>query len=109
MMELSGLARLFPEMDLVEITTWIERGWVQPEPHGEDWVFQAVDVARVRLIRDLRHSMALDEEAVPVVLSLMDQVYEMRGQLHRLLRALETQPAEVRASVLRGIEPGRGG
>jgi chaperone modulatory protein CbpM len=102
-MDYEALARLFPGADTVEIASWIERGWVQPEQDGEALVFQEIDVARVRLIRDLRHTLDLGEEAVPVVLSLMDQVYELRGQLRAVLRALEGQSAEVHQSVLRAL------
>lgn len=102
-MELDKLAGLFPDTDLIEITSWVERGWVQPEQDGSRLLFQEIDVARVRLIRDLRRDLALGEEAVPVVLSLMDQLYELRGQLRDVLQGLEAQPADVRASVLRAM------
>ena len=106
-MDLEALARLFPGADALEIATWVERGWVQPEHEGENLVFQEIDIARVRLIRDLRHELALGEEAVPVVLSLMDQVYELRSQLRAVLGALEGQPVDVRQSVLRALGPER--
>ncbi|MBN9564361.1 MAG: hypothetical protein J0H14_27095 [Alphaproteobacteria bacterium] len=103
MMELDKLAGLFPDTDLVEITSWVERGWVQPEQDGSRLVFQEIDVARVRLIHDLRRDLALGEEAVPVVLSLMDQLYELRGRLRSVLHGLEGQPPDVRDSVLRAM------
>ena len=99
-MELEALARLFPDMDAVEITTWVERGWVLPEHDGARLEFQEIDVARVRLIRDLRTQMALGDDSIPVVLSLVDQVYDLRSQLRAVLRALDSQPTEVRQSVL---------
>jgi len=100
-----ALSRLLPGTDTVEITDWIERGWVRPELQGERWVFQEIDVARVQLIRDLRQSMALDDEAVPVVLSLMDQVYSLRSQLRTVLKVLENQPDELRRTVLTALDP----
>jgi chaperone modulatory protein CbpM len=98
-MDLDAVARLFPNASLLEITSWVERGWVQPDEAGGQLEFAAIDIARVRLICDLRHDMALGEEAIPVVLSLLDQVYELRGQLRRVLGALETQPDSVRQSL----------
>ena len=47
--------------------------------------------------------MALGEEAMPVVLSLLDQVYDLRGTLRRIAGALEGQPPEVRDAVLRAL------
>lgn len=102
-MDFDTLVRLFPDANTVEIASWVERGWVQPERDGERLVFQEIDVARVRLIRDLRHELALGEDAVPVVLSLMDQVYDLRSQLRAVLHAIENQSTDVRQSVLRAL------
>ena len=107
-MELEALAGLFPDMDAVEITSWVERGWVLPDQDGSRLVFQEIDVARVRLIRDLRGQMALGEDSIPVVLSLMDQVYDLRRQLRAMLGALEGQPTAVRQALLGALGGGAG-
>ena len=70
------------------------------------WEFHEIDVARVRLIHDLRRDMEVGEETMPLVLSLLDQVYELRGTLRDLLRALEAQPEVVRTSVLATLRRG---
>ncbi len=104
-MRITAVVALFadlPEADLPEadLLAWIERGWVRPEPSEHDWVFHEIDVARVRLIHDLRHGMDVREDAIPLVLSLLDQVYELRGTLRSMLRALEAQPSSVRDVIL---------
>jgi chaperone modulatory protein CbpM len=86
-----------------ELVRWIENRWVLPERHGETWIFREVDVARVELIFEIRHEFALDDEAVPLVLGLLDQVYGLRRQLRRLCTALETQPAEVQQAIKRAM------
>jgi chaperone modulatory protein CbpM len=103
-MDLDTLTARLPDLRAVEITTWVERGWVRPDadPSGR-WVFQEIDVARVRLIRDLRRELELAEDAVPVVLSLLDQVYELRRVLSGVARAVDGQPADVRAAVLEAL------
>ena len=53
----TAVTALFVDLPAQELTGWIERGWVRPEPAESDWVFQEIDVARVRLIHDLRRSM----------------------------------------------------
>jgi len=40
---------------------------------------------------------------MPLVLSLLDQVYELRRNLKAVTRALDNQPGEIRAAVLRAI------
>jgi chaperone modulatory protein CbpM len=78
-----------------------------PEQRGDTWLFHEVDVARVELIREIRHEFAIDDEAVPVVLDLLDQVYGLRRQLRRLCDALESQPNDVREAVRRALPPSR--
>jgi hypothetical protein len=43
---------------------------------------------------------------MPLVLSLLDQVYELRSRLKSVLRAVEAQPGDVQRAVLAAIEPG---
>ena len=58
-------------------------------------------MARVRLIRELRHDLEIEEETLPVVLSLLDQLYANRRRLRALSEAVAAEPAETRARVLR--------
>jgi chaperone modulatory protein CbpM len=98
-MRFEEVVALFADLDSGELTTWVERGWVRPDESGEDWEFQEIDVARVQLIHDLRRDMEVTEETVAMMLPLLDQLYELRGQMRRLLRALERQPESVRAAI----------
>jgi chaperone modulatory protein CbpM len=79
-----------------DIHHWVELHWLRPEGAPGGWVFQEVDVARVRLIVELR-ALDLDEEAMPVVLSLLDQLHATRRHLRLLQQAVEeTAPDAVR-------------
>ncbi|MDQ2805283.1 MAG: chaperone modulator CbpM [Pseudomonadota bacterium] len=102
-MQFDAVAALFNDVETVELTTWVERGWVQPDAAGTAWEFHEIDVARVRLIRTLRRDMDVREDAMPLVLSLLDQVYELRGTVQRLLDAVGKQPSEVQAAVLAAL------
>ena len=66
--------------------------------------FTDADVARVSLICDLHDRMGLDEEAVPVVLNLVDQIHGLRRELKCMTRAIDEQPNEVRATLRTRIE-----
>lgn len=80
-----------------EITRWVELTWLRPDGSPGGWLFREVDVARVRLIAELR-SLRMDEEAMPVVLSLMDQLYAARRRMRLLQQAVdEAAPDAVRA------------
>lgn len=91
-MRLHAVVTLFADLDAAELSGWIERRWVRPEPVGEDYVFADIDVARVRLVYDMRRAMAVDEDTVPLVLSLLDQVLELRDAIAAISSALDTQP-----------------
>jgi chaperone modulatory protein CbpM len=100
MMRTLAVVALLGDLDRAELAAWIERGWVCPDVAGtDDWEFQEIDVARVRLIRDLRRTMELTEDAVELALSLLDQVYDLRATLRDLSQAIEEQSPEVRAAI----------
>ena len=91
-MDVTAVIALFSDLTQVELTTWVERGWVHPDAAGTSLEFHEIDVARVRLIHDLRRGMDVGEDAVPLVLSLLDQVYDLRSRLKSVLHAVEAQP-----------------
>jgi chaperone modulatory protein CbpM len=103
-MDEAAVAALFSDLSQVELTTWVERGWVIPDATGASPYFHEIDVARVRLIHDLRREMDVGEDAVPLVLSLLDQVYELRSRLRSMLRAVEAQPRAVQLAILAAME-----
>jgi chaperone modulatory protein CbpM len=103
MMRFSSVVALFPDLPETELVSWVERGWVRPEGTEPDWVFQEIDVARVRLIHDFARAMAVPEDTMPLVLSLLDQVYTLRGQMRALARAVEGQPETVRDAILAAL------
>src|SRR5262245_25642725 len=92
------LVRRFAGLNASELSRWVENRWLLPETAsengGERWVFHEVDVARVELILDIRREFAVDDEALSLVLGLLDQVYSLRRQMRRLCDALEQQPPE---------------
>ena len=104
MMDLAAVVALFSDLTQVELTTWVERGWVIPDPAGASLEFREIDVARVRLIHDLRLGMDVGEDAMSLVLSLLDQVYELRSLMKSVLRAVEAQPHDVQAAILSAMD-----
>lgn len=99
MMSFDAVIRLVGDLQAEELRRWIAERWVRPESGVEGYVFHEVDIARVRLIRELRYELAIDEEAMPVVLQLLDQVYALRRRLRAVAAAIEEQPEAVRAAL----------
>ena len=79
-----------------DLTLWVERHWVRPQHQAGGFVFSAADVARIELICDLREDLALDDEAMPVVLSLLDRVYGLRRRMRVLAEAIAQLPPDAR-------------
>jgi chaperone modulatory protein CbpM len=108
MIALDELLHQMRGLDRRDLIRWVENRWVLPERLDQTWLFHEVDVARVELILEIRQEFAIDEEALPLVLGLLDQVYDLRRQLRRVCDALAAQPQEVRAAVRRALPPRTG-
>lgn len=78
---------------------WVRRGWVVPQESPAGPRFDGADLARLRLICELKDEIDLSDDAVAVVLSLIDQLHGVRHELRTLGRAVEAQPDEVRRAV----------
>ena len=102
-MDIVSVTAQFTDLTVVELTHWVELGWVMPDTEDTVLVFREIDVARVRLIHDLRHDMDIGEDAIPLVLSLLDQIYDLRGRMNAVLTAVAAQPPDVRTAVLEAI------
>jgi chaperone modulatory protein CbpM len=103
MIALEALVGQFSGFERIELLRWVENRWVLPARRGGSWVFDEVDIAPVELILEIRREWALDDEAMPLLLGLLDQVYEMRRQLRRLCEAVAAQPAEIREAIERTL------
>ncbi|MDE2240467.1 MAG: hypothetical protein KGJ73_11165 [Rhodospirillales bacterium] len=93
-------------LDEAELTHWIEASWVRARGMRGAWQFDEVDVARIRLIHTLRHEMEIGEPAMPVVLSLLDQLYDLRRNAARLNAALADLPPEALLLILEKLSAG---
>lgn len=93
---------------LRELRLWVREGWVQPSQGERGPVFDEVDLARVRLLCDLRKEMALPLDAVPVVLTLIDRLHQTRREYRHLMEALEELPEDVRRSVAARVRDRQG-
>lgn len=88
-------------LSLRQLRVWVRRGWVVPCHSDDGPLFDEIDVARLRLVCQLKQDMAIGEEALPVVLSLMDQLHGLRRELKALARAVEEAPDEARDYIRR--------
>jgi chaperone modulatory protein CbpM len=84
MITIDILCARFTRLSPDELQRWIAAGHVRCESQGGAPCFHEIDVERIRLILELRHDLEVNEEALPVVLSLLDQLYALRRRLKQL-------------------------
>lgn len=82
------------------LTTYVKHEFLCPTQSETGPVFSAADLARIELICDLSEQFDLKGDALGVVLSLIDQLHGVRGELRRVMAAVEAQPEEVRGRVI---------
>ncbi len=99
MMTFEEVLETVDALDASELTLWIEQRWIVPERRSGEYQFSEIDLARLRLICDFRYTFDVEKSTVPLLLSLLDQVYSTRRQLHRLADAVAAQPVEVRQTI----------
>ena len=83
---------------VTRLRVWVWQGWIRPVDKDRQ-AFSEADMARAALIRDLEDKLGFDEEQVPVLLNLIDQIHGLRAQLKTMLDAFEDLPEDVRATV----------
>jgi chaperone modulatory protein CbpM len=82
-------------LDRETLEVWIEEEWLLPSRTANELVFSEIDLARAKLIRDLKHDMGVNDEGVGVVLNLLDQIHGLRKVMADLLRCAHEQSGRV--------------
>jgi chaperone modulatory protein CbpM len=100
MTTLLSVCEIVPGLTEAELRHWLEQDFVRPERRGGEPSFREIDIARVRLIRELQAELEVEEPTLPLVLSLLDQLYATRRQLRLVLDALEPPARQTLAAVL---------
>jgi chaperone modulatory protein CbpM len=95
----TGEFLLRARLDARTLRTWIKAGWVLPRLDGDGERFSEADLARARLIRDLKSDIGVNDEGVTVILDLVDQVHGLRRILRELLSAVCAQSETMRRRV----------
>ncbi len=107
MLSLEDVVDTIDILQAEDLVTWIDCGWVLPARHQDSYRFTEIDVARVRLISEMVYECQIEVDAMPVVLGLLDQVYELRRQLHSVVQAIEAQPSDIREKISQTIAKNR--
>ncbi len=103
MITIRSVCEIVPGLTEADLRHWLEQDFVRPDRHGGEPAFREIDIARVRLIRELQAEMDVDEPTLPLVLSLLDQLYATRRQLRLVLDALDPPTRQTLAGALSDV------
>jgi chaperone modulatory protein CbpM len=75
-------------LDLPTLNAWIEAEWLVPIATKRRY-FSDAELARVRLIQDLKADFGVNDDGVSIILHLLDQLHGLRC-LVRDIQTMET-------------------
>ena len=72
-------------VDQTLLVRFIEEHWILPVVK-EQRAFDEEDLARSRLICALRNEFGVNDDAVPIILNLLDQMHYLQDQVREILK-----------------------
>ncbi len=73
------------QLDQETLEIWIEEEWLVPSEAAGEPEFSEADLARAKLIRDLKHDLGVNDEGVGIILNLLDQMHSLRKAMADML------------------------
>lgn len=106
MMAIDDLLATISMLQRSDLERWIREELVAPEQDLGSLLFSDMECARVRLICTLTYELEIDSGVLPVVLSLVDQLYDTRQRLLSLTRAVTAQDKTIQAAIIAAMSSG---
>jgi len=75
-------------LDRGTLEVWVREAWICPARTVAEREFTEMDLARARLIHDLKHNMGVNDEGLDLILHLLDQMHGLRQALAEALASL---------------------
>ncbi|WP_299358754.1 hypothetical protein [uncultured Paracoccus sp.] len=96
-----------PELTDSELAALIRSGVVRPVQSARGPLFRDLDIARLQLILELEDCYDLDRDGLALVMSLIDQLNGLRGDMRAMLQAVASEAPETRARLRQVIRETR--
>ena len=106
MMAIDDLLAAISTLQRADLERWISEGLVAPQQDAGSLMFSDMECARVRLICTLSYELDIDGGTLPVVISLLDQLYDTRQRLSSLTRAVAAQDKTIQAAIVAAMSAG---
>lgn len=104
MMHVDELVAAISDLQRSDLEAWIREELVVPREEVGTLLFTDKECARVRLICTLHYELEIDVGTLPVVLSLVDQLYDTRQRLFSLTAAVTAQDRSVQAAIIAAMK-----
>ena len=73
------------QLDQETLEVWIVEQWLIPDEKAGEPAFSEIDLARAKLIRNLKQDMGVNNEGIGIILDLLDQVHSLRQAMAETL------------------------
>ena len=73
------------QLDQETLEVCIREEWLLPGEASGELAFSEVDLARAKLIRDLKNDLGVNNEGIGIILDLLDQMHSLRKALAETL------------------------
>jgi len=104
MKRVDDLVEAISALQRSDLEAWVRDELVTPQQEAGTLLFPDIECARVRLICTLHYELEIDLETLPVVLSLVDQLYDARQHLMSLTAAVVVQDKAIQAKIIAAME-----
>ncbi|MBE9477342.1 MAG: hypothetical protein IME92_09345 [Proteobacteria bacterium] len=86
-----------------QLVSFIEAEIIVPLHTEDGIVFRQVDLVRIELLCELTEHFSLNDDALSIIISLIDQLHSTRAELDCILQAAKAEPGDVRARLGQAI------
>lgn len=108
MISIEDLVTAISALQRGDLETWIREELVLPKQEAGALFFTDMECARVRLICTLHYEIDIEADTLPVVMSLVDQLYNTRQRFQSLTAAVAAQNKNVQAAIIATMESNSG-
>ena len=74
------------QLNEIFIYECIEREWIIPS-NTEEKLLDREDVSRILLIKDLKEDFGVNDESIPIILHLIDQIHWLKSRLSHYMKS----------------------
>lgn len=85
------------------LSRFVTARMVHPSEGERGRIFRPADLARLELLCDLCDAFEMQDDALDLVMSLIDQLHGVRAELKAVMDALSREPEEVRTRVMESV------